>query len=159
MYGDVRFYFSSGSIPDEAIVAATGGPFVHVDIDIGDGECVGALSQGIVKASINPEAKVAIWRAQAVLARQDLTNAETWALAQVGHAYGWLDLANTGVADIFRRVTGQTFAPYVGVKGAWDCSAFATKFLQIADYFAVGNLTPAQTSPVDLANALGVTYE
>lgn len=153
MIGDVRFYYSSGSIPDEAILAATGGPFVHVDMDVGNGECVGALSQGIVRTAINPDTMVEVYH---LSAGENIQHAVAWALAQVGHAYGWFDLANAGVADIFSRITHEPFLPYVGIKGAWDCSDFALRYLEVAGHFFMQPLVPAQTSPSDLARALGV---
>ncbi len=153
--GDLRFYRSSGDLPD-TIIADVSGPFVHVDVDMGDGTAIGELSAGLKRYPVSPPAPplVTIWSIAghssplAIKAALLWAEHETWAHPE----YGWLDVLDAGLRAI------DPHAPYIGDPGEWDCSDFVTRFLIQAGVMlplALEN-EPHLVTPSALATALGV---
>ena len=88
--GDLILFESDGSLGDRMIVWATKGRFTHIEIDLGDGTTIGALSNGIVihpyptgrgTVEVSPKAS-----------KENIEYGLKWALKQVGKKYGWTDI-------------------------------------------------------------------
>ena len=154
MRGDVILYKSSGSLFDKMIEWTTRGPYVHVEIDLGDGKFIGAHNKpgdsGIVVHEGHPGRNVTPFTPKA--APDDLEAALKWAEAQVGKEYGWFDIISNGI-----KVLGIPLT--LGEPGHWDCSDFVTRYLIIARASGpLGRLAedPGLVSPNDIARAYGV---
>ena len=157
--GDILFYTSRGSFFDRLIVWGTHGPFVHCEIDLGDGTSIGALSHGVTRHVVRSPAAVASVGEQLAARRSmRLQVALVWLEKQVGRRYGWWDI----VADAFKTILPTCLGsrtPFLVMPSEYDCSELAAVFLAIAG----ANLPSAvitdlqRTSPNDLARALGVT--
>lgn len=170
--GDLLFYRTQGTVLDDVIRAATGGPFVHVEVDAGDGTSYGAQSSGIGHYRRLSGAHLAAWPTSAHVSPIALNRLLAWAAMQVGRPYGWLDCLDGGLHDV---VTGLptalplglpdllrgvlVAAPILTIPGAWDCSSFAVRCLTVAGYTLPEGMsqTPDDVTPEALARVLGVS--
>ena len=143
----------------QLIAEATGGPYCHVQVAISSTSVVEALSRGVVESFIQvppPPGDVAsIGRG---LEGVRLAHARTWALAQVGHSYGWLDIA----ADVVKAILPMRWGsrtPFLVAPSRVDCSDLAVRFAVLAGYMWLPDalvMAPQTSSPNSLARALGV---
>lgn len=162
MRGDFVLYEGKpGNFADWLIIHFSGGgPYVHCEIDLGNGLFVGEHGQGITVHKMDHTIKSDFVTPKSKEGQKGIDLGMQWlnkviAEAQKdqnSHRYGWLDIA-VDVARIFgARLTLQR-------TGAWDCSHFVTLYLQVADAdWPLGRLTqePETVSPNDLARAYGV---
>lgn len=154
--GDVIFFRAEpGSVVDRVIAWRTGGPFVHCEIDAGDGTSVGALARGVVRHPL-PAGRGAVTAPtgkDCVPSR--LGEALAWLLAHVGDEYGWDDIAAQALSIVFPR------GPFLTRTRRMDCSDLAGRFLWAAGYPLPPRLldAPELVSPNSLARALGVKVE
>jgi hypothetical protein len=160
MRGDFVLYEAKpGSLPDWLVARFTGGPYVHVEIDLGNGLFVGEHGAGITvhkidagrgSAFVTPVStepggiEAGMQWVEKVIEEQQKNPAS--------HTYGWLDIAVDVAKIVGAKLTFQK-------SGAWDCSHFVALYLQVA--FAAGPLgklldSPESISPNDLARAFGV---
>ena len=152
--GDLRFYHSDGS-PADAAIALTG-PFVHVEIDCGDGTAIGELLGGLQHYAIpqEPPGRVVSCAIAPRTGATPLANALAWAQAEVARrlSYGWADVADAALALV------DPGAPFVAQAGAYDCSDFCTRYLLHAGVPLPAGLAaePHTVTPSALAAALGV---
>jgi hypothetical protein len=153
MRGDLLLYTSSGSLSDRIIAWATHGPFVHVEIDLEDGNAIGALSTGItIHPYLRGQGRVEV---PIGATEKDREYGLLWALQQVNKQYGWVDIISNGL-----KILGIPFD--IGETDHWDCSDFVTRYLLAAR--AAGPLgrladNPGLVSPNDIARAFGVLKE
>lgn len=150
MRGDVILFRSSGTIYDRAITLATHGPFVHVEIDLGNGELIGAHLDGIVRYKGVPSTNTVSFHPPA--SQLDIEYALKWAEMQIGKQYGWTDIISNGLKFLAIHIN-------IGEPGHWDCSDFVTRYLTIARAAGpLGTLAedPGLVSPNDLAHAYGL---
>lgn len=149
MRGDLLLYRGTGRWYERLIQLGTRGPYVHVEVDIGAGESVGALTGGVVRHRIPMGAVVAPTAYRTDPAR--LTGAVDWLVKQAGDQYGWFDIAD----DVVHAAI--PWAPWVSLGKTFDCSDLATKFLWMAGYpLPPAFLDGATVSPNDLARAVGL---
>lgn len=150
MRGDIVLFKSSGSLFDRLIQWATKGPYVHVEIDLGDGKLIGAHNEGITVSQGNRGRHTVSFRPPA--SDLDLEYGCKWAELQAGKQYGWLDIISNGI-----KVLGIPLE--VGTPGRWDCSDYATRYLVVARADRpLGSKAndPGLVSPNDIARAYGV---
>jgi hypothetical protein len=150
MRGDVVLFKSSGSIPDQVIATATKGPYVHVEIDLGNGKMIGAHTNGIVIHDGMPGTNTTSFHPKA--SNSDIEYGLKWAVMQAGKEYGWTDIISNGF-----KLVGINFD--ISEPGHWDCSDFVTRYLLVAR--AAGPLgsrsdDPGLVSPNDIARAYGI---
>lgn len=134
--GDVLFYYATPSDPaDAVIVAATGGPFVHAEIDLGDGTSIGALSGGVAHFRRPAGAHYAVFATQDHCPAEQMAAGLAWLAQQVGDPYGWADVATAGERSAISRLAGlfgrkAPPLPYLAVPSSYDCSVLACLYLQ-----------------------------
>lgn len=133
-------------------------PFVHVEIDLGDGSSVGAHWHGVC---IRPcartgekEEDLVRWSYRAHAQEVDETRlaaALSWARAMVGARYGATD---------FLEAAFGWLPFYLTWKRRYDCSALAAAFLVRAGGLPLGPFEddPHLATPGALAKQLGVRY-
>lgn len=160
MRGDFILYTAQpGNFADWLVAHFTGGPYVHCEIDMGNGLFVGEHGAGITLHKMDTSLKSTFvtpkstepggieagmqW-VEKVIAEEQKNPAS--------HRYGWLDI----VADVTKILGNQIV---LRRKGEWDCSHFVALYLQVA--YAAGPLgkqiaTPETISPNDLARSYGV---
>lgn len=150
MRGDVVLFLSSGAPHDRLIAWGTKGPFVHVEIDLGNEEFIGEHPNGIVRyRGIRPKSTASF---TPPASQADIELGLKWAEMQVGKKYGWGDIFSEGL-----KVLGLAFS--FSIPNQWDCSDFVTRYLKVAR--AAGPLgdaaeNPGTVSPNDLARAYQV---
>lgn len=161
MRGDIVFYKAKkGDFADWLISHFTNGPFVHVEIDLGDGMFIGEHGGGIEvhgqdifepDAFITPKVKVASADLNVGMnfvtrvANEDMKDPKS-------HRYGWLDIAS----DVLKIIGAKTI---LRREGQWDCSHFVTLYLIAAHAegpLGVQAKNPETVSPNDLARAFGL---
>lgn len=161
MRGDFVLYEAKpGDAGDWLISHFTKGPYVHVEIDLGNGNFVGEHGTGIVVHPrdhtipadfVTPVSSKGPAGIESGMQWVELVISESYKNPKA-HPYGWLDIT----ADVF-KLFGQKVI--LQRKGEWDCSHFVALYLQVAFADApLGDLivTPETISPNDLARAYGV---
>lgn len=145
--GDILLYTSDGTLPDRVITALTGGgPYVHAEIDAGDGTAIGALASGVARHPLRaPAARIT------VPGLVELVSGLAWLAEQVtAHdEYGWADLA-----DALPHLPLSLTDP-----DGYDCSHLCAAFVLHAGgaaWLGVFADDPARVSPNDLARLGGV---
>lgn len=137
------------------IQKATNGPFVHVEIYLGNNQWIGAHTNGI-SLDIVAEDAGHIWITPQATP-SNIAKAIEWAKAQVGREYGWNDIATSGVSFIAKKVFKKTNRWYIPDTDAMDCSDFVTQYLREADALPPALVpykdTPELVSPNDIARA------
>lgn len=161
MRGDFVLYKAQpGNFANWLISNFTNGPFVHVEIDLGDGTFVGEHGTGIVVHKADGRKDLVLVTPKSKDGQAGIDAGMRWIEGVIdeerknphAHEYGWLDIA----ADTF-KLFGQKVI--LREKGEWDCSHFVALYLHIANADApLGHLmqTPETISPNDLARAYGV---
>lgn len=161
MRGDFVLYEGKkGSLVDWTITRFTHGPYVHVEIDLGNGSFVGEHGAGITVHPMDVKRKAGFitpishngpmgieagiqWVEQVIVEEKKNPKA---------HQYGWLDIVMDAAKVLGAKITFQK-------PGAWDCSHFVVLYLQMAGAAApLGKLVmqPETVSPNDLARAYKV---
>lgn len=156
MRGDFVLYIAKPGDPiDWLISKVTKGPYVHVELDLGNGQFVGEHGAGITVhpgdnnvpsdfvtpiSTKGPAGIEAGMQWVEIVIKQEQQNPKA-------HRYGWRDIVVDAV-----RVFGFTLR--LSKQGAWDCSHFVALYLSVAG--AAGPLNgqnPETVSPNDLARA------
>lgn len=154
-FGDLLFYHGHGALAETLIERATAGPFCHVEVDLGDGTSIGALSRGITRHTVpTPDA---IGQASHGLDEARIPAARIWLFSEVRQHYGWWDIA----ADIAQALLPQRLGsctPFLVMPSQLDCSALAATFLTIAGFALPAHMIADlhRVSPNDLARVLCV---
>ena len=131
---------------DKIIEVVTHGPYVHVEIDLGD-SFIGAHSDGISR--IPRATGTSYYYVTTKASPDDINAAVAWAETQLGQPYGWTDIFSDGLRFL-------NLPLYIGADKWMDCSDFATRFLMVARASSpLGELAshPERVSPNDLARA------
>lgn len=145
--------YGNGGWSDKIIAWATKGPWVHVEIDLGNGTYVGAHLNGI--SQVDASSYTATQSISPTATTEDIDSAISWVERQIGKQYGWIDILSAGLKFL-------NFPWFIGQPGHYDCSDFATRYLLIARDTKIiprlGELAdePHLVSPNDLARAGGV---
>jgi hypothetical protein len=150
MRGDVVLFKSSGSLFDRTIEWATHGPYVHVEIDLGNGRMIGAHNEGIIIHQGTAGRNTTSFRPRT--SDTDLEYGSRWAELQAGKQYGWTDIISNGI-----KLLGVPII--IGEPGHWNCSDFVTRYLLVARASSpLGSRAedPGLVSPNDIARAYGV---
>lgn len=150
--GDIILIRGQAANPVEwAIMRVTNGPYVHVEIDVGMEQSVGALTTGISLHSIPVGNRVVVVSMDGKLDKKRTLKAALWLRRCVRNGnYGFTDT----VMALFAKLR---FAFRISVSGRMDCSHLAANFLELAGYdFPPGWLDTAAVSPNDIARTLGV---
>lgn len=150
--GDLLLYRSDGTLPARLISWATQGPYVHCEVDLGDGTTIGALTRGV--SHYIPTRKN-LARAVVVPLNVLLERVETgiaWLQKQVGSEYGWVDIFNQAL--LFLKLPKLFFF----IPGTFDRSDLVARYLEIAGGLDLGSLgdSPGLCSPNDIARAAGL---
>lgn len=151
MRGDLVLYRAGTSWQDKVIAMATGGPFVHVEIDLGEGTFIGAHDEGISKVGAAQADENHVYTTPRG-SQADIEAGLKWAISQLGDPYSWIDIFDDG--SKYLHLTW-----YLGVDKSYDCSDFATRYLIVAHSDGpLGQLAthPETVSPNDIARAFKV---
>lgn len=150
MRGDLILFKSDGSFGDNLIAWGTHGPFVHVEIDEGNGQWLGANANGITESL----ATAASWVIP-VASYTDLAfigEGLAWARRQIGKPYGYIDIFDDSLKFFGIPIT-------LVDPRSLDCSDYAARYLVVAHAAGpLGDLAqyPQSVSPNDLARSYKV---
>lgn len=155
--GDIVLFTATnsgnGRWTDQIIAWATKGPYVHVELDLGNGKWVGAHLDGISEIASWVGSDHVVVPTESLPA--DLDTAIAWAEAQVGKQYGWFDIISDGI-----KFAGIPL--YLGSADHYDCSDFVTRCLILMEDKKIlpglGDKAqePHTVTPNDLARAAGI---
>lgn len=149
MRGDILFYKSSGDLFDRLVAWRTGGPYVHVEVEVEDGVAVGALNTGVSKHPVVPT-DVRYPTAQRAPSRL-VTQAIGAVVACVTDEYAWEDIADAALPRGWPVL-------FHGAK-EYDCSHLVAVYMVDCGLGRLlGNLrtTPQSVSPNDIARACSI---
>lgn len=161
MRGDFVLYKAKpGAFIDWLISHFTRGPYIHVEIDLGDGNFVGEHGSGITVHPRDNDIPANFVTPKSKEGQKGIDTGMQWVEAVIekvkkapkDYKYGWLDIVADATKILGAKITFRK-------SNAWDCSHFVTLYLQVADAdWPLGNLTqnPDTVSPNDLARAYGV---
>src|SRR6266487_3502075 len=127
--GQVLLFRSSGKWYENLICQATSGPFCHCELVLDATHIIGAHTrEGIVISTppINPNTFTAI-DITPYTTPQGIEKGLEWAARQYGKQYGYLDIAYQAIKFLAPNNPFQ-----ITQKDHWDCSDFATRYLQEA---------------------------
>lgn len=161
MRGDLVFYRAKkGDFADWLISHFTNGPFVHVEIDLGDGQFIGEHGAGIEvhpQDIIDPTLFVT---PKSTLGEDGIRQGMDFVVRVANedmkdphsHRYGWFDI----VSDVLKIMGSKII---LRKEGRWDCSHFAALYLIAAHAdkpLGITAKTPETISPNDLARDFGI---
>lgn len=150
MRGDVVLFTSSGSLIDRLISWGTHGPYVHVEIDLGNGRYIGSQEKGVNIHGFERGRDTVTFSPKVSMV--DIETGLLWAIKQLGDPYSWQD----NVADALGFLGWKVI---FGQQGAYNCSNFVAHYLVEAEAEApLGKLADSleTISPNDIARAFGV---
>lgn len=145
MKGDVLFYMGKpDSIICDLIRWRTAGPFVHVEVDMGDGTAIGALTKGVSRHPLIPTAY--IFKTSQKTDDSNIEQGLRFLVSEVNSEYGWNDILDAVLPSWWRLIVKD--------KDAFDCSHLVAKYLIIANavkfpQFVIDRIQ--SVSPNDLA--------
>lgn len=161
MRGDLLFWTSDGSAMSRLVARATGGPYTHVSVDLGDGYDIGAHSEdgiqrrrvpddrGIDKVMVTP----LLWGRPGIdhaAATAAIERGIIFLEGEIGNRYGWCNILNNALKLLHM--------PYRLTRiNRYDCSSLVTRYLSVCGVH-LGDLSeqPDSVSPNDLARSLGI---
>ena len=157
--GDIILFKSPQRWQDKVICYVTHGPYFHVAIALDATHGIAATGAGIVVSlfplvSMTPLVSNTFDTIDmtAYEGNIQIESALSWAGAQIGKQYGWLDIAYQAVKFLFPNNPFQ-----VTMAGHWDCSDFVTRYILKTGYplpDAFNN--PYANTPNDIARIFQV---
>jgi uncharacterized protein YycO len=149
MRGDILLYRTDGSLPCRIVTWATHGPYVHAEVDMGDGTSIGALSRGVARYYPRRDEVAKAARIQLPTDEDRINKGIAWLQTQVGHSYGYLDLYDQAV--LFLKLPKLVFF----IPGTYDCSDLVARYVTLAGGLYLGEFAtkPWLCSPNDIARA------
>src|SRR5229473_3292926 len=97
MRGDVVLFKSNGSFTDRLISWGTHGPYVHVEIDLGNGKFLGSQEKGVNIHGFEKGRYTQVFSPQA--SKQNIESGLAWAIRQVNDPYSYLDNVAAAMED------------------------------------------------------------
>jgi len=150
MRGDVVLFKSNGSFADRLISWGTHGPYVHVEIDLGNGKFLGSQEKGVNIHGFETGRDTEVFSPK--VSKTNLELGLAWAIRQVNDPYSYLD----NVADALGFLGWRVI---LGQQGTYNCSNFVAHYLVAAEAEEpLGKLADSleTISPNDLARAFGI---
>lgn len=148
--GDLLFYTADGSLVSRLISWRTRGPYVHVEVDVGDGYSIGAhLYSGVAKFKTGwPAARFSLRQHTSA---QQIDEGVAWLVTRLGSSYSLFDIATFFVPRRYWRI-------FVTEEHSYDCSHLVTEYLERTGGVNLDQLPddPSLISPNDLARACGL---
>jgi len=147
--GSVILFEKDGSLFNWLITKATHGPYVHVEICLGEERLIGAHGNRrgiyerdwadapslVTEVSLSPYAD-----------EEHIEQALTWAQEQQGHPYGWWDIASQSIKFLW-PTTPLRFSK----SDAWGCADYVTRYLiQAGVALPEDFMDPGKNSPNDI---------
>jgi hypothetical protein len=151
MRGDILLYSSDGSLRSRAVSWWTRGPFVHSEVDLGDGTAVGVtIEEGIARHALNPRRMIA-YPLHRYAPPERIEDGIAWLLQQVGGGYSW-----SAIFDHVLPVAWTT--ALVGRQSLYSCSSLIAHYLDITGGLIIPHRPrkPFVVSPNDIARAAGL---
>jgi uncharacterized protein YycO len=152
MRGDVLLLRSGGTPRDRLVAWATGGPFTHVEVDLGDGTTIGSHQKDGVayRPWRTPERFVIIPVSQRAPAEK-IEAGIAWLKAQLGHPFSW---ASMGDFIMPERLATILF----GRKAIYNCANLVAEYLALTGELDIrhGKRPPMILSPNDIARSEGL---
>ena len=152
MRGDLLLMKSGGTPRDRLVAWATGGPFVHVEVDLGDGVTIGSHSEDGVsyRPWRFPERVIVIPLSERVPAEKIETGI-AWLHEQLGHPFSWASMADFIMPEWLATTVW-------GRKAVYNCANLVAHYLAITGGLDLpyGKRPPVTLSPNDIARAEGL---
>lgn len=148
--GDLLLYAATSVWYEQLIARVTQGPFVHVSLIYDEQHCLAADANGITMDTLPAEDSQHV--VIAIDPSLQIDAGLEWAGLQVGRRYGWTDIVYQAVKFLSPNNPWQ-----FGRIGRWDCSDYATRYLQHIGYPLPDAFSDAYSNtPNDLARIFGL---
>lgn len=152
MKGDILFYKGGPDLPDRLICWCTHGPYVHCEVDLGDGTAIGSHWRTGVRrhpvdvGSVPYRLDTSPDRIEAGI---------TWLQCRVGDPYGIVDILD----QIFTLILPRSPIAFISQRHGFDCSDLVARYVDIAGGLNLGLFrdTPNLCTPNDLARLCGLS--
>ena len=152
MRGDLLLMKSGGSLRDRCVAWFTRGPYVHVEVDLGDGTTIGSHSEDGVsyRAWRFPE-RVDVVPLSERAPRERIEAGIAWLVEQLGHGFSWASIADFALPEGV-----STFL--LGRESIYNCANLVAKYVEITGGLELpyGKRPPTTLSPNDIARAVGL---
>lgn len=149
MRGDILLYKGGQSIADRLICWRTHGPFVHVEVELGDGTAIGShWRTGVTRHPVDYSNSV---HYSLDTSSDRIEAGIAWLLSHVGDPYGIVDILD----QIFTLVIPRSPIAFLSQRHGFDCSDLVARYVEIAGGLNLGLFadTPNLVTPNDLARA------
>ena len=148
MRGDILFFYKTRNIFDRIIAWATKGPFVHVEVDMGDGTGIGARDDGVKQRPLPGEsAFVRLSLPQG----SRIDDGVTYMQSELGNGYGFIDIIN----QVLRVLHSPVF---LSARDQNDSSDLVARYVLVTGGLDLGEMgeEPHMVTPNDLARIAGL---
>jgi hypothetical protein len=152
MRGDILLLKSGGGARDRLVAFCTGGPYVHVDVDLGDGRMIGShLKDGVAYRPVEFPERTSVISLGGRASAERIEEGVAWMLARRGHRFSWASMA-----DFIMPETWVTFL--WGRQSIYNCANLVARYLQITGGLDLpyGKRPPMILTPNDIARAAGL---
>ncbi len=152
MRGDLLLYKSGGSFRDRVVVWFTRGPFVHAEVDLGDGTSIGARSEdGVSHHKRDLFDRVIEVSVQERTSQDRIEAGIEWLMGHVGEPFSWASILDHALPQ---RLSSWLF----GRRSLYSCGNLIANYLTITGAFDLpyGKNPPMIISPNDIAKAVGL---
>jgi hypothetical protein len=125
MRGDLLLLKSTGTPRDRLVAWATGGSFVHVEVDLGDGTTIGSHQKdGVSYRQVRlPEFFVTVPLSERVPAEK-IEAGIAWMKEQLGHPFSWASMADFVFPEwVGTQIWGRT--------AIYNCANLVARYLDI----------------------------
>ena len=152
MRGDLLLLKSAGTPRDRLVAWATGGPYVHVEVDLGDGRTLGShQADGVAyREWRTPERYVVVPLSERAEAEK-IEAGIAWMTAQLGHPFSWASMADFVMPErLATLIWGRT--------SIYNCANLVARYVEITGGLELGygKRPPMTLSPNDIARAVGL---
>lgn len=150
MRGDILFYKGDGTFAGALIQWRTRGPYIHVEVDLGDGTAIGAHWQTGVSQHPVDYSRATVYTLPTTPER--IETGIQFLQSCVGDPYSVRDILNQALTVFFPHLRLSPDAH------AFDCSDLVAHYVELAGGLELGLLgkTPDLVSPNDLARHAGL---
>jgi hypothetical protein len=146
--GDILLFTATSSLADRLIAYFTQGPFVHVEVDLGDGTSIGAHRDGV---KLHPLAAETAFRRVSPRTAARIELGIHFLQGELGNGYGFIDIINQ-VLKVLRSPV------FLAARDQYDCSDLVARYILVTDALELGELgeEPHMVTPNDIARACGL---
>lgn len=152
MRGDLLLMKSGGTPRDRLVAWYTGGPYVHIEVDLGDGTTIGSHSEdGVSYREWRFPERVVIIPLSERAPAEKIEAGIAWMQEQLGHPFSWASMADFALPERLATLIW-------GRESVYNCANLVARYVEITGGMDLshGKRPPMILSPNDIARAEGL---